>query len=681
MAILGVLSLFQLTLLPGLIFTKLVKLQGVGITVIFSLAVSPILNYLLVFSLTVLKIYDRELILGLFCLEIILSIYLFFPFLGRELADFTIFQHIKSFYREYTNSEGSFSRIIFGVVFFLALFCLFVYILLYAFPNGSIFSAWDPVVSWDRWAVDWYHNRLPESTWHYPQLIPANWSLSYQFIGDSSLKFFAKEYMEYYEIYILLAIFTLGVIKRQGRYFVGVVVAAWLQFVLGSRGTGYVDSAVSFFALMVIISLFLFQEDPKKNGSIYIYYGAIFAAGAAVVKQAGLLIMLSYPALLFFSVDGKYRRWILPYIPRVLWIYLVVAVPWYVYKEYHIKMGGDNNEIAIVTSIVSREKSSVEVVNNAFNLLRTQMSLGESVRLCDDLISDLYWTNLLVVCEYATLHVAPSIPPAFTSISGTVSLVFLGLMIAFACTNRFMRGVIGILIIPFTLIWFLFFSYDLRNLNMVIPLVAISTGIGMQWLVVRVVLFSSKHFERNDTSMFVKTSPDLRGNAFLGDGVSDYMGNNAVPSLINRLASIRVVHFLVLTVFLVLLLPFQYTDARLISTAIRRQKLIGVSSWNKKIYDYKEQNGLNGGILTDYQYLGFLPELREYYIMGYSGLPDDFIEKLKQPDVGYVFVVDAWSDPQVDAYIEHFVESGSMTVLFEDSGARFITTCRGDCGK
>jgi hypothetical protein len=84
--------------------------------------------------------------------------------------------------------------------------------------------------------------------------------------------------------------------------------------------------------------------------------------------------------------------------------------------------------------------------------------------------------------------------------------------------------------------------------------------------------------------------------------------------------------------------------------------------------------------LTDYQYLGSLPGLEQYYQLGYSG-GDDFIQQIEQPQIGYALVNSNEMSPEVTSYINQLIAQNKIVVLFEYNTYKLVTTCRGPCDK
>ena len=55
--------------------------------------------------------------------------------------------------------------------------------------TGTVFSGWDTLFSWNAYAEKWASGRVPDIGGMYPQLVPANWSLSYLLQGKDAVYF------------------------------------------------------------------------------------------------------------------------------------------------------------------------------------------------------------------------------------------------------------------------------------------------------------------------------------------------------------------------------------------------------------------------------------------------------------------------------------------------------------
>ncbi len=306
---------------------------------------------------------------------------------------------------------------------------------------GTIFNTWDAIVSWNRWATEWAQNSFPVHSWRYPQLIPANWSLSYVFMGNAEIQFFAKAIVPLFTLFILLLIADLGFSTKKAGYILGVFLAYLMikKFLGGWVTAGYSDLPMAYFSLLSIYTLIknnqkLDEESLRKN----LTWGIIFASGAAITKQPGLYLLAIYPILAYFSllkpVYGKDAKRLMSLFWKPLLIAILIVTPWYLYKQITFMQGSDTPEITAI-------------LNAAQNAHKTTILLEQMKNA------------ILQLDKYLAL------------------LVFLIPMLFFI--DAVNRWVVILIIFPFTLLWSGTASYDMRNLALVIPLLGMTAGVSL----------------------------------------------------------------------------------------------------------------------------------------------------------------------------------------------------------
>ncbi len=444
----GIAGVFQIVVLPGLLIYRLMRFQTGFLRSclsIFGLSVAA--NYIIVFLLTILKIYTQPVLAALIILEVlaILIVYRRSIFISFEdMKDWLIekydqFHSLMKPNPEYRNFS-QFLVLIIRILFGIAALAALVWIIKVTISNmGTVFNSWDAVLSWNRWAVDWGQNHLPLSTRHYPQLAPINWSLTYTLMGNTSIQLFAKSVIPLFTAGILLVFLDLGLKKRSAGYFLGLALCAFiLKTNLGEYiGEGYSDIPAAFLGLMAFYSLL--RIDPQKDDLQKAYIqGAIFAGAAAVTKQTGVLVLFLYGVFAFLvyfypkkelSLREKMQKWLLPLI-----IVGLVVVPWYVYKQIAIIQGWEISEVGVIGEITNQAHDQANIFLRSYQAL---ISLG----------------NVLIFFGLAILS-------------------------TILVDRRFKYLVLGV-IVPFTLIWSVYASYDSRNLAMMYPLVAMVCGIAI----------------------------------------------------------------------------------------------------------------------------------------------------------------------------------------------------------
>ena len=458
--LLGVLGIFQIIFLPGLIAQKLLKWTSSLLEkLLVIVGLSLIVNYCVIFLLTILGFYNRIVLGGVILVEIAAILWLY-------RTDFTI--SLDSILSVIWDEVRRLVDVVFpkrdnnaslwGYYVLLLLAILSIVEILWAFKLffgnlGSIFSAWDAVVSWNRWAEVWAEGFIPLDSFYYPQLIPINWSITYVLMNNAFLQFFAKSIMPVFTLLILLSFVDLYLESKKPSYLIGLVFAGLLlrEFIDSGLTNGYVDIASAFFAFASVYMLFKTQlaKDPEIQFK-YLLVGAVFAAGAAVAKQTGVYIALCYPILalyfLFPSADSSRRG---GQIRRFVYYFAVISLiwaSWYIFKEVRILAGVESSNLDTLINLSRNEYDKPSFIGQVF---------------------------------------------AAMSQFGPYLLLFAVVMIAFPFMDRFHK-LFTILIAPYPILWAWLASYDMRNLAFFMPLFALLVGYSIYLLAEKLSLLSKK---------------------------------------------------------------------------------------------------------------------------------------------------------------------------------------------
>ncbi|MCE5347760.1 MAG: hypothetical protein LLG13_15945 [Bacteroidales bacterium] len=411
-----------------------------------SFALSLIINYIIVSFLSYFHIYTRFALIILLIAEFIFlaSVFVFHKlnidkFNGRKTYN-EIIHEINLLFKL---QKSAYDVIKFSL-FILSILLLIYLSILLIFNIGKIFNAWDAVFSWNRWALDFYNNKIPTGTYHYPQLIPANWSISYVLCGYP-LQFIPRGLMPLFLIFPVYSLIILG-IKQKSTVFFSSVFFLFLGFNRLNWTDGCVDVPVAFFSILAYISLILIKkEDHEPDKKKYILLSTIFVCGAAVTKQAGIFVVVIYPLLLYFLTKDKFE-WtyqnIIKFSSFFLTMVIIIVLPFYSYVEIAIRSGSETSEIHYVTNEIYHGASYPERLLNACRLF-----------------SDVFSSRLIfVICIYPFL---------------------------LSFTDKTFRLWNFVFVIPYSIIWAIFFSYDLRNVAIVIPFFCLGIGVGLDIILKR----------------------------------------------------------------------------------------------------------------------------------------------------------------------------------------------------
>jgi hypothetical protein len=397
---------------------------------------------------------------------------------------------------------------------------------------NTVFQTWDAWASWDRWATRWAENRFPGDTWEYPQLIPVTYSVAYKFIGTTAVKFFGKSIMPLFALVIALMLFDLGKKFKSFGYMLGTGFALYtINLFLGKYlPEGYVDIPVACFSLMAIYSLLILRDTTNKSEiKSVLLLGSLATAAAAVTKQTGLYVMVFYPLLAYFWVlrgNKQFKtRDALTLLGKYFLLVLVIVVPWYAYMEYRIIYGGNPSNIQYVITDIYKGQTLPDRFVAAVNSLRSYI-----------------WYFVFAILSL------------------------------FVLDNKY-RQLVILVILPFSILWAFFLSYEFRNLAIALVLLSMTVGVAAEaWL--------------------------LRLRALWG----------------NR-AKIRYPAFAVVLVGLLALgaSTLAVGDDQIINRQIQQQKQIFEPTLNEKLYTYFSHAEGPERVITNYP-IGWLPGLEGLWI-------------------------------------------------------------------
>jgi hypothetical protein len=445
------LSVLQICFLPGFILFLFLNKRSNNpellLVPVLTFGLSLIINYVIVTSLAYINAYTRlSLSLIIVAEFIFLAVVLVFKklnidfYLNRNM-DLGVISSVRTVISERKSFNGLSRLILFLLASGILVYISFVLI----FNIGKIFREWDAVFSWNRWAIEFYNNKIPSVTYHYPQLIPANWSISYVLCGYP-LQFIPKAIMPLFLVLPVYSFIIIG-LKHRSYAFIYSIFFLFQGFNRLYWKDGCVDVPVAFFSMLVLISLVMIRtQDNDINKNKQILLSAFFVCGAAVTKQAGLYIVAIYPLLLYILTKESYPRdskRIFVQALFFLFLLILIVVPGYLYAEHSINKGVSASEISYVTKEIYHGASYTERLLNACSLFFRRV-----------------FTSRIIFI-----------------------IAIIPFLISFA--DRTIRFLNLVFVIPYFLVWAFFFSYDLRNAAIMIPYFCLGIGTGLEIVLCR----------------------------------------------------------------------------------------------------------------------------------------------------------------------------------------------------
>lgn len=307
MLLLGLIALTQTIFLPGILILYFVKIKTQSIIqkYIYIFALSLFANYALVTILVLLKIYVVEVMFSIIVIE---AFALTFLLIKKKVVIFSD----SSFDQLFIFLKKLIIQNTFSVKFLIvgSLTIILFYFSLFISNIGTIFYFVDTVnnIHWNTWAMDFAHNIFPQQSSHFPQLIPANWSVIYLLIGKTNIHFFPKSFMPLFFFGNLLMFFDLAIDKKKYVYLIGLIIYglfAPIIYNLVFIADGNSDLPVSFFAFLSFYAYLKRNTDKYDLKEYLIVF--LFASTAAGTKLAGFYIFFFMSILCLYHFIHNYK--------------------------------------------------------------------------------------------------------------------------------------------------------------------------------------------------------------------------------------------------------------------------------------------------------------------------------------------------------------------------------------
>lgn len=585
--ILGLLSFFQLVFIPGFVVLKFTGLDTGGKirALVYIFTLSLLVNYLLVFLLTALKAYTPAAVYGFMLMEaVLLGWYYWKKARGGNALRFDPGAPLRGF-KELTQSRSVF----FNVCFVLALAAMALLFYYYLSRIKAVFYFNDAVLGWNKFAKEWHAGGFPTNTWLYPQLMASNWSLSYVIMQTADVQFIARNVNALFPILNGLLFLDLGLKKKNGVYFLGCVFYVLMVSHLYNPGMlmgGFMDIPVAFFCFLAFYELH--GGDGKTFNLQRAIMSVVFACAAAVTKQPGFYILAVVLAwntgLMIKHRQALGAKKMIKTAGVFLLLVIILVGSWYGFRMVLINEGVESSGVAAVTQKVHQNRTSAERWEHGFNrILRVGGKNNDLARLL--------------------IHLA----------------IFFIIMGVFPKKSRY---VVLFMVVPYTLMWGYWFSYDYRNLTAAFPFMAFSMAFGGQWFFSRL--------------------------------------NGGIQKIKAKDVSIWKVAALVLAVVLILNFTVFKSD-RILDNQLKQQHNLGDKGLNKKLYEYYEKHGFEGKVYSKYPYFRHLPVLRDYWV------PERDAE-------GVVYLLENLFRPNRDIVkeVKQKIRSGHYKILFKHLHYRFL---------
>ncbi len=564
--ILGVIAFLQMTVIPGYLARAYLRLKPESRIQgwVYTFALSLLINYLLVFSLTLMGINKPVVIYAFLLIETALLAY---QRKKNPRPPFRLdFKNLLEKPRQFLASNS----LLYNSLFVISL-CIIGIFFYYFFSRwGEVFRMIDEALSWNRYAVEWFNNRLPEKSWYYPQLVSTNWSMAYAIMQNADIHFVPRSIMPLFSIGILMLFLDLGVQKKNTIYLLGLIFYGLIGINLHGPtfiASGFMDIAVTFFSFLAFYVLHLHYTGDNQHPfhTKHALLSVLFAAAAAATKQAGLymlVIVLVWNIILIYKNRATLGRETIKKITCIMALMIIlIGLSWYIYRTITIIKGSDRPGIVEVTQQVHHKRTYIERLAYGFNKI---------------------------------MH-----PNRVTRNSDITLYVYLAfILLLFSLFHRRSRVVTCVIVIPFTVLWGLFYSYSYRNLSLAFPFIAFSMAVGAHWF-----------FQKVLPKKWSAAAPDESVIPASAAAVP----TTTIPTIPGRGLRISFWHLLVGFAVIVAVLNFTLlNDETIKKDQLEKQKQVGNLQLNQMLYKYYEENGFEGKVFSKYKQFRVLPVLKDY---------------------------------------------------------------------
>lgn len=336
MIILILLGLIQALILPGLICSYYVKNIDYRDRIVLASALSLLLNYLIVWFLYGFNLYSQQSIFIVLAIELLLILKLI-P---------SIIQDLSTCYNHLINTLNAIAKTKTVSLYFLlfVLFCVYYFYLLKTSGFLTVFTHWDAVVSWNRWAVE-LHDGTFQGSLGYPLAISILFSIIYTIANESNIQTLVKYICVFWPFIGGIAIFVAGLHASRFKNLFGV--AALFYLYLLSKGSwtidfifsGLVDPIMAAYGAIFIYSCLLLissntRQHPQSNKIIALVTLSI--VGSALTKMTGVILVLYFLLFIYFIfIHNNKLKKSNSFLISLFIISIILALHWYILTTFY----------------------------------------------------------------------------------------------------------------------------------------------------------------------------------------------------------------------------------------------------------------------------------------------------------------------------------------------------------
>jgi hypothetical protein len=336
MIILILLGLVQALILPGLLFSYYAKSIDFKDRIILTGTLSLLANYLIVWCLYVSNLYSQLSLLLIFSIECLWA----FKIRLLIYKDITeLFKYlIKTFQSIITKKTINLNHL------FFILFCIYYLYLLKTNGFLTVFTHWDAVVSWNRWALE-LHEGTFQGSRGYPLAISILFSIIYTVANETNIQTLVKYVCVFWPFLGGLAIFACGLHAPKYKFIFSLSSIIYLYFLSKGSWTidfifsGLVDPMMAAYGAIFIYSCLFISSRFTKDNADYkqiITLTLLSILGSSLIKLTGVILTFYFIIFIAFIVftNNKLKNQKIFFIILFI-ITCAIAVHWYAITTFY----------------------------------------------------------------------------------------------------------------------------------------------------------------------------------------------------------------------------------------------------------------------------------------------------------------------------------------------------------
>ncbi len=336
MIILILLGLTQALILPGLLCSYYVKGIDFRDRIILAGTLSLLVNYLIVWCLYLFNIYSQ------FSLFLIIAIEFLWALRIRSL----ILNDLKDLYKFFNKTFQSIvsnKSICFNHLLFI-LFCIYYFYLLKTNGFLTVFTHWDAVVSWNRWALE-LHEGTFQGSRGYPLAISILFSIIYTVANETNIQTLVKYVCVFWPFLGGLAIYGCGL--HAPKYKIAFSLSSIIYLYFLSKGSwtidfifsGLVDPMMAAYGAIFIYSCLYISSRITNDHNQFkqIITLTLFSIlGSSIIKLTGVILtfyfILFTTYIVLFNHNLRNQK---SYFIVLFFITCTFAAHWYAITTFY----------------------------------------------------------------------------------------------------------------------------------------------------------------------------------------------------------------------------------------------------------------------------------------------------------------------------------------------------------